>query len=82
MATARASTLTTTTTDTTMNTDAQAGQFAEQKQMLADAILMLERAQVIDFNGHFSWRVPGRDCMLINSGRSVRSALTARRHRH
>jgi ribulose-5-phosphate 4-epimerase/fuculose-1-phosphate aldolase len=61
----------------TMNTDAQPGQYAEQKQMLADAILMLERAQVIDFNGHFSCRVPGRDCMLINSGRSVRSALTA-----
>jgi L-ribulose-5-phosphate 4-epimerase len=59
-----------------MSTDSQADQFAAQKQMLADAILMLERAQVIDFNGHFSWRVPGRDCMLINSGRSVRSALT------
>jgi L-ribulose-5-phosphate 4-epimerase len=51
--------------------------FDEQKQMLADAILMLERAQVIDFNGHFSWRVPGRDLMLINSGSSVRSALTS-----
>ncbi len=25
---------------------------AEQKQMLVDAILMMERAQVIDFNGH------------------------------
>jgi ribulose-5-phosphate 4-epimerase/fuculose-1-phosphate aldolase len=66
-----------TTTGTTMNTDAQADRCAGQKQMLADAILMLERAQVIDFNGHFSWRVPGRDCMLINSGRSVRSALSA-----
>ena len=60
-----------------MSIDAAADPFAEQKQMLADAVLMLERAQVIDFNGHFSWRVPGRDCMLINSGRSVRSALTA-----
>jgi L-fuculose-phosphate aldolase len=49
--------------------------FAEQKQMLADAILMLERAQVID--GHFSWRVPGQELMLINSGSSVRSALTS-----
>lgn len=48
----------------------------QQKQMLVDAILMLERAEVIDFNGHFSWRVPGRDQMLINSGASVRSALT------
>jgi L-fuculose-phosphate aldolase len=51
-------------------------EFAPQKQMLADAILMLERAQVIDFNGHFSWRVPGKEQMLINSGASVRSALT------
>jgi len=49
---------------------------SQQKQMLVDAILMLERAEVIDFNGHFSWRVPGQDHMLINSGASVRSALT------
>jgi L-fuculose-phosphate aldolase len=51
--------------------------FALEKQMLADAILMLERAEVIDFNGHFSWRVPGQERMLINSGASVRSALTS-----
>jgi ribulose-5-phosphate 4-epimerase/fuculose-1-phosphate aldolase len=49
---------------------------AELKQMLVDAILMLERAQIIDFNGHFSARVPGTGHMLINSGKSVRSALT------
>lgn len=49
---------------------------AEQKQMLVDAILMMERAQIIDFNGHFSARVAGTDHMLINSGQSVRSALT------
>jgi L-fuculose-phosphate aldolase len=48
----------------------------QQKQMLVDAILMLERAEVIDFNGHFSWRIPGQNHMLINSGASVRSALT------
>ena len=47
----------------------------QQKQMLVDAILMLERAGVVDFNGHFSWRVTGQDRMLINSGASVRSAL-------
>jgi L-fuculose-phosphate aldolase len=47
----------------------------EQKQMLVDAILMMERAQVIDFNGHFSARIAS-DRMLINSGQSVRSALT------
>ena len=45
--------------------------------MLADAILMLERARIIDFNGYFSARVPGTDHMLINPGKSVRSALTA-----
>lgn len=50
---------------------------AEQKQMLVDAILMMERAQVIDFNGHFSARLAGTEHMLINSGQSVRSALTA-----
>lgn len=48
----------------------------EQKRMLVDAILMLERAQVIDFNGHFSARVAGTNHLLINSGQSVRSALT------
>lgn len=48
----------------------------EQKKMLVDAILMMERAQIIDFNGHFSTRVPGTEHMLINSGQSVRSALT------
>jgi L-ribulose-5-phosphate 4-epimerase len=49
----------------------------DQKQMLVDAILMMERAQIIDFNGHFSARLAGTEHMLINSGASVRSALTA-----
>ena len=54
------------------------GQTTQQlKQSLADAILMMERAGIIDFNGHFSARLPGTDFMLINSGKSVRSALTA-----
>lgn len=47
------------------------------RQNLADAILMMERAGIIDFNGHFSARLPGTEHMLINSGKSVRSALTA-----
>lgn len=47
----------------------------EQKQMLVDAILMMEHARIIDFNGHFSARIPGTDRMLINSGKSVRCAL-------
>ena len=50
---------------------------ATLKGMLADALRMLERAGIIDFNGHFSARVPGSDRVLINSGASVRSALTA-----
>ncbi len=38
---------------------------------------MLEGAEVIDFNGHMSCRLPGTDRILINSGKSVRSSLTA-----
>ena len=47
---------------------------AEGKKRLADAIRMLERADIVDYNGHFSMRVGG-DRMLINSGASVRGAL-------
>src|SRR3954469_3958423 len=47
------------------------------RQQLADALSMMERAEVIDFNGHMSCRLPGTDHLLINSGKSVRSALTA-----
>jgi ribulose-5-phosphate 4-epimerase/fuculose-1-phosphate aldolase len=46
------------------------------KQDLVDALSMMERAEVIDFNGHMSCRVPGAAHILINSGKSVRSALT------
>src|SRR5882672_9675957 len=48
----------------------------ELKQQLADALTMLERAEVIDFNGHMSCRLPGTSHILINSGKSVRSAIT------
>ncbi|HSN22310.1 MAG TPA: class II aldolase/adducin family protein [Usitatibacter sp.] len=47
------------------------------RQGLADALSMMERAEVIDFNGHMSCRLPGTEHILINSGKSVRSALTA-----
>lgn len=50
---------------------------AQLRQQLADALSMMERAEVIDFNGHMSCRVPGTQHILINSGRSVRSALAA-----
>lgn len=49
----------------------------ELRVQLADALSMMERAEVIDFNGHMSCRVPGSQEMLINSGKSVRSALSA-----
>jgi ribulose-5-phosphate 4-epimerase/fuculose-1-phosphate aldolase len=48
----------------------------ELKRRLADALRMMEQAEVIDFNGHMSCRLPGTDHVLINSGKSVRSALT------
>lgn len=50
---------------------------AALRQQLADALAMMERAEVIDFNGHMSCRLPGSDHVLINSGKSVRSALGA-----
>ena len=45
---------------------------------LALALAMLEREQIIDFNGHFSARLPaagGIEGMLINAGDSVRSRI-------
>ena len=47
------------------------------RRQLADALSMMERAEVIDFNGHMSCRLPGTDHILINSGKSVRSNLSA-----
>jgi len=45
------------------------------KQTLVDAIRMLERAEIIDYNGHCTIRA-GEDRFYINSGASVRGALT------
>ena len=50
---------------------------AEAREQLVDAIRMLERANVVDYNGHFSARV-GENRLLINSGPSVRGALSAK----
>jgi L-fuculose-phosphate aldolase len=47
------------------------------RRQLADALTMMERAEVIDFNGHMSCRLPGSDHILINAGASVRSNLSA-----
>lgn len=49
---------------------------AQIKQNLVDAIRMMERSRITDFSGHCSARVPGVDRMFINSGQSIRSALT------
>ena len=49
---------------------------AAARTNLVDAIRMLERANVVDYNGHFSARV-GANRLLINSGPSVRGALKA-----
>ena len=51
-------------------------EIAHKKQMMADALAMMEKAKIIDFNGHLSARI-GDDRILINSGASVRSAITA-----
>jgi L-ribulose-5-phosphate 4-epimerase len=52
----------------------------ELRQTLSLALAMLEREQIIDFNGHFSARGAaagaGADEMLINAGDSVRSRIT------
>lgn len=58
-----------------MNADRDKNLYDEQRLMLTQAITILERLGIIDFNGHFSVRLPdGR--FLINSGSSVRSAIT------
>ncbi len=54
---------------------AEARSEIEVKQQLVDAIRMLERANIIDYNGHCSVRI-APDRLLINSGASVRGALT------
>ena len=52
---------------------------AELRQALADklalALAMLEREEIIDFNGHFSARFEDGSGLLINAGDSVRSRI-------
>ncbi len=47
----------------------------EERQQLVDCIRMLERAEIIDFNGHCSIRI-SPDRILINQGNCQRSCLT------
>ncbi|MFC3882217.1 class II aldolase/adducin family protein [Bacillus songklensis] len=46
------------------------------KRQLADAIRMMERIKHIDFNGHFSVRIPRTEFILINSAAASRGSLT------
>ncbi|WP_394236578.1 class II aldolase/adducin family protein [Niallia oryzisoli] len=48
----------------------------ELKQQLVDGIRMLENIGHIDFNGHFSVRIPETELILINSAEASRSSLT------
>lgn len=55
-------------------TDATAGLDALRAE-LALALAMLEREQIIDFNGHFSARLADGSGLLINAADSVRSRI-------
>lgn len=48
---------------------------AASRQKLALALAMLEREEIIDFNGHFSARLPDGRGLLINAADSVRSRI-------
>ncbi len=48
---------------------------AEQRRLLALALAMLERQEIIDFNGHFSARLDDGRGLLINAADSVRSRI-------
>ena len=50
---------------------------AELGRTLALALAMLEREEIIDFNGHFSARLPDGRGLLINAADSVRSRIGA-----
>jgi L-fuculose-phosphate aldolase len=65
-----------TTTATTTTRRGTEMELQELRSELALALRMLERHGIIDFNGHFSARLPdGRAGLLINAADSVRSAI-------
>ena len=47
----------------------------DTRQQLALALAMLEREEIIDFNGHFSARLPDGRGLMINAADSVRSRI-------
>jgi L-fuculose-phosphate aldolase len=50
-------------------------ELSELRSQLALALRMLERHEIIDFNGHFSARLPDGRGLLINAADSVRSRI-------
>ena len=62
--------------ETVLKHRGSAGVETELTQQLVDCIRMLERSDIIDYNGHASIRI-GEDRMLINIGSCQRSRLTA-----
>lgn len=77
MVIATTTTTITTTTRTTTGKDKPmaAERDTEGRERLAQALAMLERAELIDFNGHFSARLADGRGLLINAADSVRSAI-------
>ena len=61
--------------DTALKQREDARSVTELKQQLVDCIRMLERSDIIDYNGHASIRLAS-DRMLINIGSCQRSRLT------
>jgi ribulose-5-phosphate 4-epimerase/fuculose-1-phosphate aldolase len=55
-------------TDTDADTDI--------KRKIVTAIRMLESVELLDMNGHVSYRAPGTERVMINSRRASRAALT------
>ena len=47
------------------------------RAQLALALAILEREEIIDFNGHFSARLPAGRGLLLNAADSVRSRIAA-----
>jgi len=58
-----------------MNTAVSEASHSDYRRDLTNGITILERLGIIDFNGHFSVRLDDGN-ILINTGSSVRSALT------
>jgi len=63
-------------TETALKDRLDAKGVSELKQQLVDCIRMLEKSDIIDYNGHCSIRLDG-ERMLINIGSCQRSRLTA-----